>query len=80
MKKILITLAILMAFAFTINKTYSDFSDGWDNGYCVGWKSIKGQFTVCPVSPVAPVPNVGEDNYDWGFARGYDKGKSDASN
>jgi len=74
MKKLLIIL-VLMLFSFSS----SDFEQGWEDGFCSGWKDVRGQFTVCPVTPVAPVPKVGMDNYKGGFVEGFKRGTRDAS-
>ena len=55
-----------------------DFCDGWDDGYCEGYKSVEGQQRVCPIAPSCPVPEADGDTYSRGFARGYEKGKEDA--
>ena len=48
-----------------------NFCDGWDDGYCEGWRDVKGQFTICPVTPVCPVPKL---NCMEGFKCGYNRG------
>jgi hypothetical protein len=58
----------------------SDYSQGFEDGHCEGFKSIRGQFTVCPVAPVAPVPKVGEDTYRGGYNAGFLRGRRDARN
>lgn len=73
MKKLLLILLFIITTSFT-----SDYCDGWEEGYCEGWKDVKGQYTVCPVAPVCPVPEVGKDTYNGGYNRGFKKGISDA--
>ncbi|RBP30928.1 hypothetical protein DFR65_104187 [Oceanihabitans sediminis] len=60
--------------------TNSDYCDGWEDGYCEGWKDVKGQFAVCPVTPVCPVPEVGKDGYRGGYNRGFKAGMKAARN
>ena len=61
-----------------INSIDDDYCDGWEEGYCEGWKDVKSQYSVCPVAPVCPVPEVGKDGYKGGYNRGFKKGMSDA--
>lgn len=56
----------------------TDYCDGWKDGYCEGWKDVKGQFAVCPVTPVCPVAEVGKNTYKGGYNRGFKKGMKDA--
>ncbi|WP_417859149.1 hypothetical protein [Xanthomarina gelatinilytica] len=58
----------------TENIKESDYCDGWEDGYCEGWKDVKGQYAVCPVAPVCPVPEVGKDGYKGGYNRGFKAG------
>lgn len=71
MKTILII--IVLAFGQT------DYCEGWQEGYCEGWKDVKGQFTVCPVAPVCPVPKIEcVEGFRCGYNRGFKKGRRDA--
>lgn len=54
------------------------FCDGWKDGYCEGWKDVKGEFVICPITPLCPLPEVNRDTYNRGFARGFKQGKIDA--
>lgn len=91
MKKLFLLLAFVMSLgvlmSFTnkevkISKieisTVSDYCDGWEDGYCEGWKDVKGQYTVCPVAPVCPVPEIGKDGYKGGYNRGFKAGSKAA--
>ena len=62
------------------NIIVSDYCDGWEDGYCEGWKDVKGQYSVCPVTPVCPVPEVGKDGYRGGYNRGFKAGMRAARN
>lgn len=59
------------------NLMKSEFSKGWDEGYCEGWKDVKGKNAICPISPIAPIPPIGCTNnsykcgYNLGFKAGY---------
>ena len=51
-----------------------DFIDGFDDGYCEGWKDVKGQFAICPITPIAPIPPIGQDTYRGGYNMGFKAG------
>ena len=90
MKKIILILSIISMFAvttaFTTKTTevenitlVSNFCDGWADGYCEGWKDVKGQFAICPVTPICPIAQVGQDNYKSGYNRGFKAGSRAAN-
>ena len=85
---ILTTLCVLVAFGFsspkektgyTENPTEtiiegSDFDEGWEDGYCEGWKDVKGQLALCPLTPLPPLPPLGKDTYRGGYNMGFKAG------
>tara|TARA_R110000772_G_scaffold35637_4_gene85769 strand:+ start:5900 stop:6151 length:252 start_codon:yes stop_codon:yes gene_type:complete len=79
MKKAILILAILALFSsFSPKLDLSDFCDGFDVGYCEGWKDVKGQLTVCSPTPPCPVPEVDANTYNGGYNKGFRKGRVDA--
>lgn len=87
MKKVFLIATIISAFAvltaFTTSNTNSpkteitlanDFCDGWEDGYCQGWKDVKGQMAMCPMTPMCPMPEMGQDTYIGGYNRGFKAG------
>lgn len=72
---LILTAAIIVVVLFSSADPYVA---GWDDGYCEGWKDVKGQEVVCPVSPVAPVAEANCNTYKCGYNRGFKKGKGDA--
>jgi hypothetical protein len=52
----------------------SDYCDGWEDGYCEGWRDIKGQYALCPLTPLCPLPKLGKDRYRDGYNRGFKAG------
>lgn len=70
-----------LSFAFTpVEKSHSpadtleistDYCKGWAEGYCEGWKDIKGQFAICPITPLCPLPKL---ECNEGFRCGYNRG------
>lgn len=87
MKKIIyltstiICLAFLSAFSIKTSNHIeiesllsNDYCDGWEDGYCEGWRDIKGQFAICPITPICPIPEVGKSRYRDGYNRGFKAG------
>lgn len=61
-------------------KIQSDYTDGWEDGYCEGWKDVKGRLAVCPVAPVAPVMDASCDKpYNCGYNLGFKAGRKKAN-
>jgi len=58
----------------------SNFCDGWEDGYCEGWKDVKGSNSLCPLTPLCPLPRLGEDTYRGGYNRGFKAGSRAAYN
>ena len=54
----------------------SEFSEGFKDGYCEGWKDVKGQYAICPIAPIAPLPKIGQsrDSYRDGYNTGFKAG------
>jgi hypothetical protein len=52
----------------------SDYCKGWEEGYCEGWKDVKGQFAICPITPICPIPEVGLNKYKDGYNRAFKAG------
>ena len=76
MKRVLFILIFIISTSFISD----DFCQGFEDGYCEGWKDVKGQYEVCPVAPVCPVPDVDNDTYRGGYNTGFKKGRQDAKN
>jgi hypothetical protein len=57
----------------------TEFCQGFEDGYCEGYKDVKGPFVVCPVPPVCPVPGVGIDTYKGGYNTGFKAGMRKAN-
>jgi len=87
MKKILIVLGLVVSMpilssfsikesnSFEISTVYkSEFCEGWEDGYCEGWKDVKGQYAICPITPICPIHEIGQDNYRGGYNRGFKAG------
>ena len=56
----------------------TDYCDGWEAGYCEGWRYEKGVNAVCPIAPVCPIPELGRDKYQDGYNKGFTKGQKAA--
>lgn len=57
----------------------SDYCDGWEDGYCEGWKDVKGQYSICPITPICPIAEIGKDRYRDGYNRGFKAGSRAAN-
>ena len=75
MKKIIILLSLLSLSFTTIQDPYCE---GWEDGYCEGWQYVKGEWAVCPVPPICPIPRIDEEGYRDGYNRGFVKGRRQA--
>ena len=58
----------------------TEFDKGFEEGHCEGWKDVKGQYSICPVTPIAPIPTVSQssDSYKDGYNTGFKRGMRDA--
>lgn len=88
MKKLMIITALLSGFAVVTafrpannvestkieSVAASEFCEGWEDGYCEGWKDVKGQLALCPLTPLCPLPELGQDSYRGGYNRGFKAG------
>ena len=52
----------------------NDYSEGWKDGHCEGWKDVKGEFTICPITPICPIPEIGKDDFRGGYNRAFKAG------
>jgi hypothetical protein len=57
-----------------LSLSVTDFADGWEDGYCEGWKDVKGQYSNCPNTPNPPNPPIGKDSYKGGYNMGFKAG------
>jgi hypothetical protein len=76
MKKTIKTIILLLIIAISFaNKPTSSYCDGFEEGFCQGWKNVKGQNAICPITPVCPVPKVDcSEGYKCGYNRGFKVG------
>ena len=52
----------------------SEFCNGWEDGYCEGWRDVKGANSICPLTPLCPLPELFKDRYRDGYHRGFRAG------
>lgn len=81
MKKLFITLLIvpLLSLGGTETTSTSSYCEGWEDGHCEGWKYVKGQFAICPITPICPIPEIDcSSGYKCGYNRGFVRGMKDA--
>ena len=53
MKKVFFTLCMFMAVASFAQS--SEYREGFKDGYCEGWKDVKGQYAYCPYAPLPTI-------------------------
>jgi hypothetical protein len=90
MKKILLVLALISGGILSSSSYNSkevgkefvnyEYCSGWKEGYCEGWKDVKGQLAICPITPICPIPRLGQDSYRDGYNRGFKAGALAADN
>lgn len=64
-----------MPIEITIDTSYAK---GWEDGYCEGWKDVKGIYAICPVTPLCPLPEADKERYRDAYNRGFKSGRKDA--
>lgn len=78
----ILLMIFLLFFQTTITHGYiidksnqTDYNEGWEDGFCEGWKDEKGQFAICPITPIAPIPKLKcMEGYKCGYNRGFKYG------
>lgn len=86
MKTLLLSIILFTGVPFipevdnSVTVEVTDYCNGWKEGFCDGYKDVKGQFAICPPPPVCPVPKI-ECNrgYKCGYNRGFKYGRKKAS-
>lgn len=64
---------VLAAFTFTA-AAGSEFCEGYADGYKEGW--CYGEYScLAPLTPLCPLPGLGEDHYRGGYNRGFIDGQ-----
>lgn len=79
MKRILnfiVVLFILAAPSLSLGWGNSVFCRGWEAGYKHGY-CYKEFACIDPITPICPIPDVGEDGYRDGYNRGFLAGLGD---
>ena len=56
-----------------ITSNFTDFCDGWDEGY---QEALDGCLRV-GLTPLCPIPPIGKDTYKHGYGMGYAKATKD---
>lgn len=74
MKTLLLCLLLMLS-----TPKISDYEQGWEDGYCEGYKHIEGQMALCPFTPLCPLPKIDcPEGYRCGYNRGFASGMADA--
>lgn len=68
----LVALALLVAFPASAQTPYcKGYAAGYSRGYC---RNHGGQLCIPPITPICPIPMLGESTYQDGYDRGYGDG------
>lgn len=71
-------LIILICFFLLSFTTQDPFCNGFELGYCQGWQDIKGEWAMCPIAPICPLPKLNQYEFLDGYNRGFVRGRKDA--
>jgi hypothetical protein len=83
---------IASSFTYINNSSYSNnsktnevltqdeqYKNGWKDGFCEGWKDVKGPYAYCPYPPYPPYPKYEcNKGYKCGYNRGFKFGMCQA--
>ena len=60
----------------------SEFAKGFKDGWCEGWKDVKGKYSYCPYAPYPPYPKYPQksSSYRDGYNTGFKAGRRKAQN
>ena len=58
--------------------TATPYCDGWEEGYCEGYKDVKGEWALCPITPICPMAELMKTEYKHGYHRGFKAGMKKA--
>lgn len=59
----------------------SQFDEGFEVGFCEVWKDVKGEYSICPNTPIPPIPTISQsyDSYKDGYKTGFKAGMKAAN-
>ena len=73
MKKLIFCFLVLLIASSAFASSFcSGFEDGYEEGYCYG-KS----FCLSPITPICPIPSIGDNSYSDGYNEGFLEGLND---
>lgn len=65
---------VLALFALPALGYGNDFCDGYADGYEEGWCHEQGVGCIAPITPICPIPKIGEEGFRGGYNRGFIEG------
>lgn len=88
MKKLVLAVLIAVGVTFIVTYTYNqsqqetnteskialNYTTGWKDGFCEGWKFIKGSLDDCPAVPQAKRCEDCPNTYKSGFSTAFEAG------
>ena len=74
------TLIILLSFLSLTSLAQSDFDWGFEDGWCEGYRDVKGEYASCPSVPSVPslTSSQSSDSYTDGYNTGFKAGMKKA--
>ena len=80
--KIMLAAAIAIGLA-GLCRAESNYYEAYQEGYKAGHREANGQFSIAPIPPMAPLPELGkgsdQDAYNRGLIEAYEKEKAEQS-
>jgi hypothetical protein len=58
---------------------FEGYCRGFDLGFQYGWRSVKGEMSMPPMSPPCPIPEIGRTSELDGYNRGFVVGRRAAA-
>lgn len=78
MRKIIFVLVSLVTGLSVQGQMSDDYVEGYEDSHCEGYRSIEGEFSVCPYAPFPSYPDANEDTYKGGYRKGFREGRRTA--
>lgn len=70
----------LLTLFFILFLTHSLFAGDFEEGFKEGYKMIRGDLVIVPITPIEPITPIGSNSYREGLKAGMKKGKTDEEN
>lgn len=75
MKKIVLVLVCLVTGLSAKGQMTDSYVEGFDDGFCEGYRSVEGEYSVCPHASYPSYPDYDKNNYKGGVSKGFREGR-----